>query len=553
LSWFGRAGLVLLALALFLPGITARDLWNPDEPRYAVVAREMSERGDWLVPHLNGRTYSEKPPLHFWSIAAVGALAGGIGPLAARLPSVAAAAVAFFALFSLARRLYDREVAWMAVLIFATGAKVLWQGRVGQIDMTLVALVTLAMACFVRGLCEGRERDFRLFFLVAGLATLAKGPVGLLPPLLSIVAFALVSGRRDLLARLRIPTGLLLWAAVVAAWLVPAALAAGGDYLETLLFRQNLTRYADPWHHLQPWYYYLEVIPADFFPWSMFLPGAIWIGWRRSTVEERRGFQLALCWTLVTLVFFSLSPAKRTVYVLTMYPAMSLLLAAALAEIRKSWPRLRGWLLVPAAVVASIAFAVPVLGYVAVRYYPERVARPLAELEPLGPALPPLLLVLALLVSVGALLALIAALRGSPARAVQALATGMGGAAVGAALFVLPLFDAVKSARPLARELLARAAPGDPWAVYPRLDATFLFHTGRRAVEVHGEDELYAFAARPGPVWLLIQRDDLAKLPRPLPLVEVARDADRRTGYLLMARAAPPAGSDARQPARPPS
>jgi 4-amino-4-deoxy-L-arabinose transferase-like glycosyltransferase len=556
LSWFGRAGLVLLALALFLPGITLRDLWNPDEPRYAVVAREMRERGDWLVPHLNGRIYSEKPPLHFWSIAAVAAATGEVGPLAARLPSVAAAAVAFFALFGMARRLYDREVAGLAVLIFATGAKVLWQGRIGQIDMTLVALVTVAMACFVRGMVEGRDLWFRLFFAVTGLATLAKGPVGLLPPLLSIVAFALVSGRRDLLRRMRIPTGLLLWAAIVAAWLIPAALAAGGGYLETLLFKQNLTRYADPWHHRQPWYYYLTVIPADFFPWSLFLPGAIWLGWRRSTVEERRGFMLALCWTLVTLVFFSLSPAKRTVYVLTMYPAMALLLAAALAEIRKSAPRLRGWLVTPAAIVALLAMAVPVVGYLAVSYYPERVAKPLAALAPLGPGLLPILLVLALLVSAAALIALLAAVRGSPAGMVQALAAGMGGAAVGIALFVLPRFDVVKSARFLSAELVARAAPGDPWAIYPRLDATFLFHTRRHAEEISGEAALYAFAERPGPVWLLIQRDDLAKLPRALPLVEVARDLDERTGYVLMthrpAAAAPLTGPPASDPGEPP-
>jgi 4-amino-4-deoxy-L-arabinose transferase-like glycosyltransferase len=556
-SWFERAGLVLLALVLFLPGIARRDLWNPDEPRYAEVAREMRERGDFLVPHLNGRLYSEKPPLHFWSIAAFSRLTGEVGPVAARLPSVAAAAVAFFALFGLARRLYDHEVAWTSVLVFATGAKILWQGRVGQIDMTLVALVTVAMACFVRGFLEGRNGWFRLFFVVTGLATLAKGPVGLLPPLLSIVAFCLLSRRRDLLARMRIGSGLLVWAAIVLAWLVPAALAAGGDYWETLVFKQNVTRYADPWHHQQPWYYYLTVVPADFFPWSFFLPGAIWIGRRRSTVEERRGHLLALCWMVVTLVFFSFSPAKRTVYILTMYPAMALLVGASMAEIRKSWPRLRAWLVAPAALLALLATAAPVAGFLAVRYYPERLAKPLAEIAPLGPGLLPILLVLGLALSAASLAALLAALAGTSRRTVHGLALGMGAFAVGASLFVLPRFDAVKSARELAAELVTRAGPQEPYAIWPRLDATFLFHTHRTAVELASEDDLYAFAARPGTVWLLIQRDDLEKLPRPLPLIAVAQDRDAREGYLLMTRGgaeagAPSPASDASQHDRQP-
>ena len=69
-----------------------------------------------------------------------------------------------------------------------------------------------------------------LFFLFAGLATLAKGLVGLLPPLLSILAYRALAYGPSGLRGLRLGRGLLLWAAVVLAWLVPAALAAGPAY-----------------------------------------------------------------------------------------------------------------------------------------------------------------------------------------------------------------------------------------------------------------------------------------------------------------------------------
>ena len=115
-----------------------------------------------------------------------------------------------------------------------------------------------------------------------GSGTLAKGPVALLPPLLSIVRLRFRRPReRSGCARCASASGLAIWAAVVLAWLVPATLSGGGEYLETLVVKQNVTRYADPWHHFQPFYYYLTTVPADFLPWSLFLPGAIWRGWRR--------------------------------------------------------------------------------------------------------------------------------------------------------------------------------------------------------------------------------------------------------------------------------
>lgn len=539
MSWATRLLLLLLGLALFLPGIASRDLWNPDEPRYAEVAREMRASGDYFVPHVNGRIYSEKPPLHFWSIATASLATGGVDEVSARLPSLLAAIATLFLLFGIGQRLFDREVAWTSVLVFATSSKILWQSRVGQIDMTLIALVTLAIYCFVRGWTEGRDGWFRLFFVAAGFATLAKGPVGLLPPLLAIVAFALASGRRDLLRRMRIPTGLLIWAGIVALWLVPAILSAGSEYYETIVFKQNLGRYADPWHHFQPWYYYLTVIPADFFPWVFFLPGAIRVGWRRYLEPERQGFRLALSWMLVTLVFFSLSPAKRTVYILTMYPAMALLVGASFAEIRRSWPSLRGWLVAPATALALLLTALPALGFYVIRYQPERLGGRLAELEPLGPGLLPLLLAFGLVLSASSIAALLGALRGSARRVTFALAVGMGTVAVAAALWVLPRFDAVKSARPLARALLERAAPDEPYGIYPQLDAPFLFYTRRFSVELRDEASLRAFVAREGRVWLLIEKDDLERLEPPLALTEVARDADRRDGYVLLTNRTP--------------
>jgi 4-amino-4-deoxy-L-arabinose transferase-like glycosyltransferase len=542
--------LAVLGALLFLPGLGWHDVWNPDEARYAEVAREMTLLGRWAVPHLNGEVYSQKPPLLFWSIALLGRLTGGIDATAARLPSALAAIGALLLVHAIGRRFFGRRAAWLAAAAFATCFKVVWQGRFGQIDMLLTALVTLGVWFWTRGYTERRPGFHLLFFLSAGLATLAKGPVGLLPPLLSILAFLWVTRDREELKRLRIGRGLLLWALVVLAWLVPAGLAAGPDYLRQIVFKQNVTRYANPWHHFAPPYYYLGILPGEFFPWSFLLPVAITAGWQRwvrpdgrrpaAILEEssrsldrlvgeraRAGFLFCLCWAVVTLVFFSLSPAKRSVYILTMYPAMALLVGAGLDLVASAWPRWRRGVVIPLGLVAGIVLLITAALPFAARRRPEAaLLGGDAFVRGLTAVLLPLL--------AGAVAAFWLSRSGALHRPAAALAAGMALTGLGVALYALPRFDVFKSARGLSDTLVSRMAPGETYGIYPRLDPTFLFQTRRFCVDLDGEAKLRAFLARPGRAWLLAQKDDLSRLRNLPPLVEVARDAEPKEGYILL-------------------
>jgi 4-amino-4-deoxy-L-arabinose transferase-like glycosyltransferase len=522
--------LALLAALTFLPGLGSRDLWNPDEARYAEVAREMLLLGHWAVPHLNGQVYTQKPPLFFWAIAFSGWITGGLNETTARLPTALSAIAAVLLVFRIGERFFGRRAAWIAAAAFATCFKILWQGRFGQIDMTLTALVLLGVWFWVRAYTEDRPRLYLLFFVAAGLATLAKGPVGLLPPLLSMLVFLGLTRNGREIRRMNVGLGLLLWAAVVFAWLVPAGLDGGREYLEQIVFKQNVTRYADPWHHFQPWYYYLTLIPGEFFPWSFLLPTALVVGWKRITEKPARdGFLFCLCWAAVTVLFFSVSPAKRSVYILTMYPAMALMAGAALDRVAAEWPRWRRWLVVPlglaAGLILLIVAALPVAGG----------RRP--EVALLGgdrfvweltAAFVPMLL--------GALFAWWVSRRGAVSRAVASLAGGFAVTVAAVSLFLLHDFDVFKSARQLSGVLVSRAAPSEPYGIYPRLDSTFLFYTRRFAVNLDSEEKLRAFLARPGRVWLLAQRDDLARVKTLPPLREVARDADPEEGYILFTK-----------------
>jgi hypothetical protein len=214
-----------------------------------------------------------------------------------------------------------------------------------------------------------------------------------------------------------------------------------------------------------------------------------------------------------------------------MYPGMALMVGAALDRLAADWPKDRRWLTVPLALLAGLLLLITAALPIAGRGRPE--AAPLG-----GDRLVWEVTTLFALLLLGAAWAFWEGRRGRTGPAAAAIAAAMGLFMVIAAFTIVPRLDTVKSARGLSRILLAKLAPGETYGVYPRIDSTFLFYTGGRfAVSLDSEEKLQEFVHRPGRIWLLIQRDDLADLKHPLPpMTEIARDADIREGYILLTR-----------------
>ncbi len=536
------------------PGIGSRDLWNPDEPRYAEVAREMllepRDVGHFLVPRLNGERYDHKPPLHFWTIALFGALRGGVDEVAVRLPPLLAGIGSVLVVFLLADRLFDRFTAWLAAPIFMTSALVMWNARTSQIDMTLTLLELLAILFWVRGRPWGPWRpgdetaarsnaSILPFYLCAGLATLAKGPVGLVVPLLAVVTFLAFERDWTGIGALRLGPGLLLWAAVVLLWFAPAVWLAGRSYFDALILDQTVSRYAEGAYHPRPWHYYFRTLPAIFAPWTLLVPVTVFacLRQRRRKPDGRvaPAVRFLLLWCASTFVFFSLSGGKRTVYLLALAAPLAMLVAHGTKVVRDEWPRHR------VAFLASAA-SVPLL-FGAIMAAAPAAASELRD-DALAAGAVGWVQAVAALPLAGALVGGALAARRRPDLLIPCLATGLGLAMSVASVRLLPLGDAFKSARTLAHDLVRWAEPDEPYAIYPVPDAAFIFYTERFAVDVHGgilthdqgdEEALRRFAAADGgPVWLLIERDNLAALDPPLDLVEVSRDDDLRQGHVLL-------------------
>lgn len=339
-----NAILLFLAICFFYAGLGGYDLTAPDEPRFALVAREMLTDNHWVLPHRNGNPYPDKPPFFFWTIAAFSALAGGtVNAWTARLPSAVSATIILFLMWRFSKKEEaENTVPLLTVLVLMSCVLFFYQARIAQIDMVLCLFTTAALTMGYKAMAGKPYSPFRLGMFM-GMGILTKGPVGYLIPAGAIAVFAAVKGRD---AWKRYPVKGMLWGLVpVAVWLllliIDVTLNNQWDYLKNLLFKQTVVRYFDSWHHHQPFYYFFVSILHDFLPWTPFLLIAIPFTrkkWRSLDDQQRFSWIVIL----FTLIFFSLSKGKRSIYILPVFPFAAYLTAVQINRMGKS-EKHSGW------------------------------------------------------------------------------------------------------------------------------------------------------------------------------------------------------------------
>ena len=493
--------LIGLGLLLMATGLGLRDPWPADEPRFALVARDMLRSGDWLIPRVGGDLYADKPPVFFWLMAASMAVTGSmrIGFL---LPSLLAGLGATVLVYDLLRRVRGREVAFAGGLVLLLTFQFVWQFRQAQIDGVLCFFVTLSLYGLLRHLFAGPSLGwFLLGWFAAGLGVITKG-VGFLP-LLVLLPFVVLAARGwPVSAPHRDPRwwlGPVFFLAAIAVWFVPMMLvtSAGGEllaYRNEILFQQTVTRYADAWHHHEPfWFFLVNVIPVLWLPLTALLPW-LWPRWRAALRADSRDTFVAvlLAWVVIVVLFFSASAGKRGVYVLPAVPALVMAAATWLPEIL----RLRSTRLL-AFILAAVLTAVALLGAVYVTFDAATAAR-LQDDYGIAPLLP-----LALAGAGGLLALLFFRVRDGWLAYGATLAAFL----VTAGLVVYPRIDDVRSGRGFMQEV-AQASAGiaqlgligakEQYLLELERPSFNFGHARWREKEAEAADAAAWFAARPG-------------------------------------------------------
>lgn len=327
--------LLFLAAIILAAGLGLRDPWPADEPRFALVAREMLASGDWLFPHVGGVLYPDKPPLFFWLVAALYALTESMR-VSFLIPGLLAGMGVLWLVTDLARRLWTPRVAiWSGATLLALIQFPL-QMKTGQLDALLCFWTTLGLYGLCRHLLAGPDwRWYTIAGLASGLGVITKG-VGFLPFLI-FLPYALAVNQGWVLSKIawrdwRWSLAPIAFLVAVGIWLVPMLLAAADvtnpdliAYRDNILLKQTVTRYTDSWGHIKPpWYLFTNAIPWLWMPVSLLLPWLI-PAWRQDLKRRRPEILLLGGWILLVLLFFSLSGGKRSLYIFPAAPALAMI------------------------------------------------------------------------------------------------------------------------------------------------------------------------------------------------------------------------------------
>lgn len=324
-QWPLLLGLGLVGLVLFFSQLGWAPLMDPDEGRYAEIAREMLAARDWLIPRLNHLPYLEKPPLVYWLTAASFKVFGE-SAIAARLPSALSALAGLFLAYGLGRAFWGPLAGVLGALVLVTCAGYVTLGRILTLDMTFALFLNLAIGLGYLALSREQPRLWLWAYLALALAVLTKGPVAVLLTGLIWIIWA-VTSRRPWRPLINLK-GWVLLALLTLPWLVYVQWRFP-EFFHFFIIEQHFGRFLTPAIHPEPLYYYIPVLLGLLLPWTWLLPWALGRGRPWRDPDGR----FLIIWAAVIVVFFSLSRGKLVPYILPALLPLALLIGRSLVEL----------------------------------------------------------------------------------------------------------------------------------------------------------------------------------------------------------------------------
>jgi 4-amino-4-deoxy-L-arabinose transferase-like glycosyltransferase len=366
----GRLALVLtigVLLPLFLQ-LGGRGLNEPDEGRYAEIARVMAVTGDWVVPRLHGRPHWAKPPLTYWLVG-LSMRTFGLSEWSARLVPALAACATCLGLFSIVRRSAGAAAGVWSAVVLASMLEFFVMGRTLTTDMLVAASVTWAMAAFWRireAVAAGASPPATaqlVFWIMLGLGFLAKGHIPFVVVMLAVLGYSIASRSWAAFRALGWTWGMPLFLVIGLSWFA-LAVRREPRLLDFYLGRELRDRVLSGNNRRGAWWLFFAVLPIGAWPWTAAFVEALWRSLRaRETGRDpvTRPLEiLAIAWIAVPLCLFTSSSSKLYPYVLPLFAPMAALVGLRIAAASAGraplarWVLPVTWMLLPAAFAAAV-------------------------------------------------------------------------------------------------------------------------------------------------------------------------------------------------------
>ena len=498
-GWRAPALLILLCLALYLPGIASLPPTDRDEARFTQATRQMLESHDFLLPRFQDEARNKKPAGIYWLQAASVAVFSRAGSAAIwpyRLPSLLGALVAVLLTFRFGVPWVGRETAFIGAALLAASLGLTIEAHIAKTDAVLLATVVAAQGALgeiYRRACNAEAIDWRLpllFWVAQGIGLLIKGPVTPFLSFLTVAMLCITERDSHWLREFRISWGLPLAILIAGPWMLAINLATegafmrdsiGGDLLAKLFHGQE--------GHWAPPGTYLVATLITFWPGSLLLGAAARLAWRE---RQDNLIRLLAAWILPYWVVVEIIPTKLPNYILPVYPALALLAACAFADTAE--PR-RSWLDIAAIVLwslATLALAIVLAG---------------APVQ-LGGAVSPIAIAAAVLVLAVAAVFLLGWLLRQPRILPGLLAAVL--LAESAFALVLPALDPLWLSRGAARAIARHHLEGRPVAAAGFAEPSLVFLLGTGTKLTSGAVAASFLAATPTGIALVSDREEAA-------------------------------------------
>lgn len=352
--WHGPI-LLLVCFTMFWWRLGSLGLIDPDEPFYAQTTREMVQTNDWITPQIFGAPQFEKPILFYWQTMLAQKIFGDT-EFAARFPSALFATLLVFGTWIFGRRLLSPGAGFYAALTLGTGIEFALMGRLMLTDISLAFFILVSFGAFWMALQDEKNRQWWVFLqlVASGLASLTKGPIGILFPVLGCGSYLLLvrytdwqthfkPRSQDLTGSSALPAGpprapwsgpgfwlgVVAWVAIAVPWYVIMFMKYGWEYWNAFAIHENWERLVVAEHPSNNhFWYYPMILVLGFLPWMPLLIAAV-VRACRETLRHPTVLFL-VCWFLPNLIFLTLAQSKLPSYIFFLFVPLALLMGRTL-------------------------------------------------------------------------------------------------------------------------------------------------------------------------------------------------------------------------------
>ena len=326
--------LLVLCVLVFWVRLGRIGLIDPDEPFYAVTAQEMMQGNDWVTPRIFGEPQFEKPILYYWLVAASFKVFG-TNEFAGRLPSALPATLLVFLVYGFTARVFNRRTGLLAGIVLASGLEYAIMSRLMLTDIALALFIAGSLYCYWLAIEDEarRSRWVLLHFVFGGLATLIKGPVGMVVSLLATATFSLVTKRAHPYRGRALWTGIAAWLVIAVPWYAVMLAKFGWAFFDAFVIHENIMRFFHAEHHANNhFWYYIAVLAGGSIPW---MPALVTACARACRTGIRHDARLVFLWSwlLTSFVFLTVTQSKLPSYIFFVFVPLAQVTAVALDEL----------------------------------------------------------------------------------------------------------------------------------------------------------------------------------------------------------------------------